>query len=499
MAADRRFSILMLASEAVPFAKTGGLGDVAGALTTALARLGHKVRLVLPRYRGIAGGEEVERFPVTVGVVTLEARFFRHALEGEAEAVLVDCPPLYDREALYGHGNRDYLDNSLRFAFLTRAAFEFTRRVGDRPDIVHAHDWQTGLAAPYLRTIYAHDEKLGGVPVVFTIHNMAYQGLFPPVNVPALDLPWDFYRIDGFEYWGQLSFLKAGIVFSDILTTVSRRYAREIQTPEYGFGFEGIVRERARSLFGITNGIDTDAWNPLTDPHLPVPFGPGDLAGKLEAKRALLEAFSLPSDAAALSRPLVAIVSRMVDQKGFDLLAEAEDALVKTGASFLMLGTGEERYERRWMDLATRHPEQVGVRIEFDNRLAHLVEGGADIFLMPSRFEPCGLNQMYSMRYGTVPVVRATGGLDDTVEQWSKSGKGTGFKFRPYTADAMMKALRAALAVFRQPKAWRKLQQAGMNRDFSWNTSAARYAALYGRAVRGGRARAGTLKPPARA
>ncbi|MFB3855056.1 MAG: glycogen synthase GlgA [Vicinamibacterales bacterium] len=488
MPTDSRLVVLMLSSEAVPFSKTGGLGDVAGALPPALARRGHEVTLVVPRYRGCQGGSERDCFAVTVGATTHVAGFLACPLDSGAEAILVDCPPLFDREGLYGEGGRDYPDNDLRFAFLTVAALEFVRRSGRRPDVVHAHDWQTGLAAAYLRTRYRDDPVLRGVPVVFSVHNLAYQGLFPPQSVPALDLPWELYSIDGFEFWGRMSFLKAGIQFSQVITTVSRRYALEIQTPEYGFGFEGLLRHRAGHLVGILNGIDVDRWDPRTDPYLPVPYGPGNLGGKEAAKRLLLEACRMPADDEALALPLVGLVSRMVDQKGFDLLASAADALLKTRARFVLLGTGERRYEDLWRDLASRHPDRVATVIGFDNRLAHLIEGGADIFLMPSRFEPCGLNQMYSMRYGTVPVVRATGGLDDTVRQWSRAGGGTGFKFHEYTPTAMMRALRAALAAYGSRDDWRRIMEAGMAQDFSWDASAGEYVRVYDRAIRQSRA-----------
>ena len=475
----------MIASEAVPFAKTGGLGDVAGALPAALARLGCDVTLVVPRYRGVTGGTAVISFPLTVGGRTLEVSFVEQPLAPGARAVLVDCPELFDRAELYGVGNADYPDNAFRFAAFTRAALEFAGRQDVHPDVVHAHDWQAGLAAAYVRTLYATHPELARAALVFTIHNLAYQGLFPPHWMPALDLGWDLFGIDGLEFWGKVSFLKAGVNFSDVITTVSARYAKEIQTPEYGFGFDGLLRRRTERLVGILNGIDTTAWNPAADPYLPEPYDADRLDGKQASKRALLERMGLPADAGAMARPLVGMVSRLVDQKGFDLLAALGERLLALDAAFVLLGSGEARYQEQWQALSARAPARVAVRIGFDEPLAHLIEAGADLFLMPSRFEPCGLNQMYSLRYGTVPVVRATGGLDDTIVNWSpRTGRGTGFKFTDATPEALLAALRKGLEVYRDRPAWRSVQLQGMACDYSWDASARHYGKVYENAVR---------------
>lgn len=475
----------MVASEAVPFAKTGGLGDVAGALPAALARLGHDVTLVLPRYRGSLAGTVDGRASIAVGGRTLEVTFVERLLADRARVVLAECAELYDRPELYGVGNTDYPDNALRFAVLARAALEFAARSDMRPDVVHAHDWQAGLTPVYLRTLYPGRPGLGGAATVFTIHNLAYQGLFPPVWMSALDLGWDLFGIEGVEYWGKLSFLKAGINFSEVVTTVSRRYAKEIQTPEFGFGFDGILRRRAKQVCGILNGIDTAAWNPAHDAYLPKPYGPGSLDDKRASKRALLDAMELPVTEEALGRPVVGMVSRLVDQKGFDLLAKIDEGLLGLDATFVLLGSGEPRYHEMWTRLRAKAPDRVGVRFGLDERLAHLVEAGADLFLMPSKFEPCGLNQMYSLAYGTVPVVRAVGGLDDTIENWTaRSGTGTGFKFNEYTPEAVLETLQKAIRLYRNPTAWRALQLAGMAKDFSWNASAVEYEKVYEKAIR---------------
>jgi starch synthase len=478
------WSVLIIGSEAVPFAKTGGLADVLGALPVALARLGLDVTLALPRYRGVSPGRLVERFPVSIGGYTREVQFHETPLAAGARAVLVDCPDLFDREALYGVGNTDFPDNARRFAMLVRAALELAGRRG-KPSVVHAHDWQAGLAPVYLSTVYASHPVLAGTPCVFTIHNLAYQGLFEPEWLPRLDLPWDLFTIEGLEYWGRISLLKGGINKADAVTTVSPRYAREIQTPELGFGFDGILRRRSADLVGILNGIDTHEWDPVRDGYLPVPFDADDLGGKDAAKREVLVRYRLATDEAAMKRPLIGMISRMVDQKGFDLIALAADDLLALDATWAVLGTGEARYQSLWTRIAARQPDRVGVRIGFDEALAHLIEAGADIFLMPSRFEPCGLNQLYSLRYGTVPVVHGVGGLADTVQDHGPGNEGsTGFVFREYTGLAMLAALRRALRLFEDRPRWRALRVAGMRQDNSWDRSAREYVKLYERVIR---------------
>jgi starch synthase len=486
-----RRSVLLIGSEAQPFSKTGGLADVLGALPPALQRLGWDATVVLPRYRGVSAGVLTDTFPVTVGGYTRETGFFEAPLADEARAVLVDCPDLYDRPGLYSVDNTDYPDNARRFAFLVRAALEYAARRGAAPSIVHAHDWQAGLAPVYLRTLYASHPVLGGTPSAFTIHNLAYQGLFEPDWLPRLDLGWDQFAIDRLEFYGRISLLKGGIADAGVITTVSRRYAEEIQTPAFGFGFDGILRARAADLVGILNGIDVDQWDPAHDAFLPKPFGAGDLTGKRDAKAAVLGRYGLAADAAALKRPLVGMVSRMVDQKGFDLIAAALEDLAHLDAAFLVLGTGDPAYQDMWRALAARYPDRIGARIGFDESLAHMIEGGADIFLMPSRFEPCGLNQMYSMRYGTVPVVHGVGGLADTVVDYSRpvpprsAQPPTGFVFRDYTPAALLEALNRALTVFADPAAWRTLQTTGMQQVFSWDRSAQEYVKIYERALAG--------------
>jgi starch synthase len=401
-----------------------------------------------------------------------------------AQALLIDCPDLYDRDGLYSAGGVDYPDNARRFAMLSRAALEFVARRGTGPDLVHAHDWQAGVAPVYLKTMYATHPVLGGTPSVFTIHNLAYQGVVEPDWLPRLDLPWSLFTMDQLEYWGKISLMKGGIVNADLITTVSRRYAEEIQTPELGFGFDGILRHRADRLVGILNGIDTREWDPARDRFLPAPYDANDLAGKADAKAAVLTRYGLAADARTRVRPLIGMISRLVDQKGLDLVAAVADELPRLDATFVVLGSGEARYQDLWLRLAARHSDRIGAHIGFDEGLAHLVEGGADMFLMPSRFEPCGLNQMYSLRYGTVPVVHAVGGLADTVRDYSPGDPSSnGFAFRAYRPDALLDALQRALALFAHPKEWRALQMAGMRVDHSWDRSAREYVTIYERAL----------------
>jgi starch synthase len=478
--------VLVIGSEALPFAKTGGLADVLGALPPALARLGWNVTLAVPRYRGIDAGVLVDSFPVAIGGFVREVGVFEADLPDGARAVLIDCPDLFDRETLYGADSTDYPDNPRRFALLARAALELCIRRGVAPSIVHAHDWQAALAPIYLRTLYAAHPVLAGTPTVFTIHNLAYQGLAAADWLPRLDLGWEQFTIDRLEYWGRISLLKGGINYARTITTVSPNYADEIQTPEFGFGFDGILRSRAADLVGILNGIDVDQWDPERDPYLPKPYGPETLDAKRASKEAVLARYGLPPS--AMSRPLVGMISRMVDQKGLDLIAALAADIPRLDASFVVLGTGEARYQDLWTRLSAAHPDRIAARIGFDEPLAHLIEAGADIFLMPSRFEPCGLNQMYSLRYGTVPVVRAVGGLADTVRDYAPGRKkATGFVFVPYTPAALRGALDRALKLYRDRQKWRALQRAGMKEDHSWNRSAQEYVTIYRRALAPGR------------
>jgi starch synthase len=472
--------ILIVASEAVPFAKTGGLADVVGALPRALARLGHSVDVVMPRYRGVESGAPVARVTVPLGGLVADATL--SAVSGTGSRTLfVEHPGYFDRDYLYGAVGHDYSDNPERFAFLCRAALEWAATSDQRYDVLHGHDWQAALLPVLQRQISS--PSVQGIPCVFTIHNLAYQGIFDASWLPRLGLGWEWMHINALEYWNRISLLKGGILFSRLITTVSPRYAEEIQTPEYGFGFDAILGSRSDDLVGILNGIDYDQWDPARDSHLPEPFDASHLDGKQTSRRAVLEEFGLPPDPEG-KRPLVGLISRLVDQKGFDLLAELSEELPRLEASFVLLGAGERRYEDHWLALASRYPDRVGARIGFDEAMAHRIEAGADLFLMPSRFEPCGLNQMYSLRYGTPPVVHATGGLYDTVRNFDPdTGSGTGFTFEQYSSQALLSTLQWALQIYRDRAAWRRIQLAGMQEDFSWDSSAREYVRVYERAA----------------
>jgi starch synthase len=390
----------------------------------------------------------------------------------------VEDPQYFDREQPYGVGGKDYPDNAERFAEFCGAAIEFCKQVW-MPDVIHCHDWQTGLAPVLLRTRYANDEALRELPVVFTIHNMGYHGAFPREVLKKIGLPESLFSIEAMEFYGRINFLKGGLIFSDYLTTVSPKYAEEIKTVEYGHGLDGVIRMRADRLIGILNGVDYAAWSPERDKVIASRYSPKDLSGKLACKRNLVEVFGLPPE--AVNKPVLGIVSRFAGQKGFDLIEQVAGDLLAEDLAITALGAGEPRYEKLLRVLAMTHPTKFSVRVAYDNILAHKVEAGADIFLMPSRYEPCGLNQIYSLKYGTVPVVRGTGGLDDTIEMFDPAtGHGTGFKFSAYDGASLLRAIQQALSVFRnEPAVWRCIQLNGMAKDFSWQVSAIEYGKLY--------------------
>jgi starch synthase len=465
--------ILMVAPEATPFAKTGGLADVIGALPAALHAAGEKVAVVMPWYRSVrlatSPREALRDLRVLLGPHTYTANIFE-TVERGVTFYLVSCPPLFDRPGLYGERSADYPDNHIRFGAFCRAALDVARHLF-LPDILHCHDWQSALAPIYLRYAFSGDPTFLGTRVLFTIHNLGYQGLFPPEALLDLGIGHDIFTPGILEFFGRVNLLEGGLYFSDFINTVSRGYAREIQTPDLGFGLDGFLRARANRLSGIVNGVDYSEWNPETDVHIARNYSAADLAGKAVCKRALLEQLGLPTD--DLQTPVIGMVSRMVDQKGFDLLVEAADDLLKEEVMFTLLGSGEPKYERFFRNLAATHPDRVAVHIGYDEVLAHRIEAGADMFLMPSRYEPCGLNQIYSLRYGTVPIVRAVGGLDDTIDET------TGFRFHEYTGAALLASIRQALDAYAARAAWHELMRTGMKKDFSWEKAAGDYATLY--------------------
>jgi len=477
-----RLHVAFVSPEAVPFVKTGGLADVSGALPKALARLGHRVTLFLPRYASIPfpPGAFAGSVHVPVDSVHRSAGFYRRAEADGLEVVFVEHPPFFDRPTPYGENNRAYDDNRLRFAFFSRAVLEYFRSRGERPDVVHANDWQTGLVPVYLKAFYSDDPTLYRMASVFTIHNVAYQGQFGADTLGVLGLPWNLGSREALEFHGGISYLKGGVMFSEMVSTVSPQYAREIQTPEQGYGFEGVVRARAGELRGILNGVDYEEWDPAHDPHLAAPYTAADLRGKAACKVDVLRAFGLPSEP---ELPLVAAISRLVHQKGFDIVAEAWWDIVHRPLRLVILGTGEPAVEAGLRALAEKDPSRFAVRFAYDNALAHKIEAGADMILLPSRFEPCGLTQLYSLRYGTVPIVRSTGGLVDTVEPWDPaSGQGTGFRFDTADGTGLVWAVDQALAAYRRRRDWKRLMRNGMEKDYSWERSAREYLDLYARA-----------------
>jgi starch synthase len=463
----------MISSEATPFAKTGGLADVLGSLPLALVRQGVEAAVVLPRYRNVSldGARKVaSHLPLQPGWMVFHADIWRNDARG-VPYFLVDCPPLFERDGVYGNYGGDFGDNHIRFAALCHAAFGVGRSLF-RPDIIHMHDWQAGLAGLYLHAYYSSELLFHGVKSVMTIHNLGYQGRFPSRVLADIGVPIEMFRPDTIEFYGDVNFLKAGIVYADRVTTVSPTYAKEIQTPEFGAGLDGLLRARGGQLHGILNGCDYATWNPATDPHIAANYSASNLSGKLACKRALLEEFGLPVD--DLSIPVIGIVSRFARQKGFDLIASISTEMLEMDIKMVVVGAGDPEYQQLFQWKAQQRPEKFAVKVGYSERLAHVVEAGSDLFLMPSLYEPCGLNQMYSLRYGTLPLVRATGGLEDTVDDE------TGFKFWGYDGAQLLSGLRFALSVHRNhPKHWQRMIRTAMSRDFSWDASARKYAELY--------------------
>jgi starch synthase len=482
-------NILLATSEAVPFAKTGGLADVCGALPAELARLGHRPAVILPAYRKVRYcGLEIEplgiEFIVPIGSKMVAGQLLRGKLPGtDVPVYFVRQDQYYDRDQLYGADGKDYIDNCERFVFFSRAVMEAVRLLDLQVDVIHANDWQTGLVPAYLKIEYAQVPRYQKIATLFTIHNISYQGQFWHWDMLLTGLDWKYFNWHQMEFHGKLNLLKTGMVFADSINTVSPRYAQEIQSAPLGCGLEGVLQHRRDVLSGILNGMDGNQWNPATDPHLATRYDAGSLAqGKPVCKAALQKELALPQEPRV---PLVGLIGRLTDQKGLDLVAEVVQRWVPTSdVQWAILGTGQPKYHRLLETLAERFPQKVAARLEFSNPLAHRIEAGADIFLMPSRFEPCGLNQLYSLKYGTVPVVRATGGLADTIVGLSQaapqSPPANGFSFQEYSPLALGETLRQACDTYRQqPEVWSRLQETGMSQDWSWARSARQYVELY--------------------
>jgi starch synthase len=475
--------IVFAASECVPFAKTGGLADVVGALPPELVKLGHEVTVYLPLYAGVKPHIQGEwKYAVRSITIPFEHynRFVGIVDGGKRAGVqyyFVDCPELFDRQELYGPKGGEFPNNWERFGLYCRAVLEATKQVGV-PEVFHVHDWQAALIPVYLRTVYSFDPVLGRAGAVLTIHNAGYQGWFPPPTTQRLLFPWDVFTMDKVEQFDTFNFLKGGLVYSDMLTTVSRKYAEEIQTPEFGEKLDSVLRGRAADLRGILNGVDYSHWDPATDGNLAAHYTPMDLSGKAACRADLLRAFGL--EHVPDTTPVIGIVSRFAAQKGFDLVEQIAPMLAERDVAVVALGTGEPQYERFFRDWAFWHKGNVAVQIRYDEALAHKIEAGSDMFLMPSRYEPCGLNQIYSLKYGTVPVVHATGGLDDTIEEWNpEEGSGNGFKFAGYNAQGLMAAIDRALAAYQNKAGWQRLMRNGMACNYSWERPAREYAAVY--------------------
>ncbi len=467
--------VLFATAEAYPLAKVGGLGDVAGSLPKALRSLGHDVRLVLPRYGAIKAWErDLGTFPVVTGGAKNEARLLLTSIDG-LPVYLIDKPDLFDRPKVY-----EFPDDGQRFAFFGRAVLDLLPAAGFWPDVVHCNDWHTALALAFLKTTHARDERYRRIRGVLTVHNLQHQGLFGRDLFDWAGLPAGAWTMEGVEFFGKLNFLKAGIVYADRVSTVSPTYAREIQTPEYGYGLDGLLRSRASKLSGILNGIDTETWDPARDPHIPHRYSSRALGGKAKDKAALQAETGLARDAKV---PLLGMVTRITEQKGFDVLVPALPDILDLGVQVVLLGTGDKPYMDPLPGLAAAHEGFVAV-LKYDEPMAHRIYAGSDFFLMPSKFEPCGLGQEISLRYGTVPIVRATGGLADTVRDVTADPRaGNGFVFTDFTTEALLGAIRRAVDEYRAKRGWKGLQQRAMGEDLSWKASAAQYVGLYERTL----------------
>ncbi|MDP8262117.1 MAG: glycogen synthase GlgA [Candidatus Ancaeobacter aquaticus] len=479
---SKKLNILFAASEVAPFAKTGGLADVAGALPLELEKLGHDVCVVLPYYKMIKNGSyKIENTGKTISVKISDkdiyADIYTTKIGKNVTVYLVGNDSYYDRDELYRTKEGDYADNAERFIFFSKAIIELAQKVEFKPDIMHLNDWQTGLVPILLKYLEKDNLFYKGVRTIFTIHNLAYQGLFWHLDMHLTNLPWDAFTSKEIEYYGKINLLKAGIVGADIVTTVSKKYCEEIQTPEYGCGLEGVLKNRKKDLYGILNGVDYNEWSPEKDRYIAKNYSLDKYADKFVCRQDLLSEYKLSLDSKV---PVIGVISRLADQKGFDLIEESIDEIITMGYAFILLGTGEQKYHDLFTGIAKKYPKMAGIEIGFNNALAHKIEAGCDFFLMPSRFEPCGLNQIYSLKYGTIPVVRATGGLDDTICDFNPSSpKGNGFKFDGYTSKGLLNKLKDAMKVFKDKTKWNTVVENAMKCDFSWKKSAQEYVQIY--------------------
>jgi len=475
-------NIVILTPEMMPYAKTGGLADVTGSLAKELKVLGHEVTAVIPAYQCLDLKKwnfrvAIQNLDVPIGSQKETGRVLEAAGDGGVKVYAIDHPEFFKRDGLYGKSMGDYPDNDRRFTFYQRGVLETLKILNVEPDVIHCHDWQTGLIPVYLKTLEAKTPNFKKARTVFTVHNLRYQGNFPPDSLPLTGLGWEEYKFEKLEFYGKVSFLKGGLVYADAVTTVSNRYAEQIRTAEFGYGFDGVLNARKGPYYGVLNGIDFREWNPETDPDIVAQYSLKKIDKKWINKNALQKEDDFKVDPKI---PLVGMISRLVDQKGVDILISAMEKFPKMGIQFVLLGTGEERYHKVLREIAKSHKGHIGVHIVFDAKMAKRIYAGSDILVLPSYYEPCGLAQMIALRFGTIPVVRATGGLADTIEEYDpKKAKGNGFLFEEYTSEAFLEALERALRTFHQEKDWQRLVRNAMACDFSWTASAKKYLQIF--------------------
>ncbi len=475
--------ILLVSSEVAPFAKTGGLADVAGSLPSALKSLGCDVKVFTPYYRETKKGDfNIKKIgTVPLGTVPIFSDPFSlyHCKKGRVDFYFIEREEFFNRDFLYGTASGDYPDNAVRFAFFANAVLRSAQTLNFKPDIIHCNDWQTALIPFYLKYKLKDLDFFKDTKALFTVHNLAYQGLFTKETMPQVGVSYEFFTMDTLEFYGNFSFIKSGLLYSDAISTVSKGYAKEILTKEHGCGLEGLLSLRKGDIYGIVNGADYSQWNPETDEFIKTRYDEKSLQNKAGCKQGLLEQIKLDVH---IDTPLLGVIGRLAYQKGIDIIADGMEDIIKLGCNLIILGAGEEKYQKLLTALAGKYPKNLAVRIAFDNSLAHKIEAGCDIFLMPSRYEPCGLNQMYSLKYGTIPVVRATGGLDDTIVDYTQNPKdGNGFKFKEANPESFLQALKRAVSVYKKRGDWQKLMLRAMGFDFSWKNSAQEYIKLYER------------------
>ena len=484
--AKKKLKILVVSSEVVPFAKTGGLADVSGALPVALEKLVYEVGVAMPKYGVINEAKaklsgQIMTFDITLGNNTKNAIIKKGKLpDSNVNVYFIQNDYYFNRRELYSEAGQDYEDNAQRFAFFSMAVLVMLKNLNWQPDIIHCNDWQTAMIPTYLKTLFREDDFFRNTKVLYTIHNLAYQGSFSKNLIFDIGLNWNYFNPNSVEFYDKINFMKAGLIYADKISTVSEGYSKEIQTPEYGCGLEGVLQFRKNDLTGIMNGIDYSVWNPEIDDYMAKKFSVDDTSGKSACKKDLQKICGLPENA---NVPLIGIISRLADQKGFDLIAEVIDKIMKMDLQIVILGTGEPKYHTLFEEMGKKFKDKISVNLKFDNALAHKIEAGSDMFLMPSQYEPCGLNQLYSLKYGTVPIVRHTGGLADSVidftPELNKKGEATGFKFYEYKSGELLETIKKAVKVYNAKPMWFKLRKNGMLKDFSWTVSAKKYEQLF--------------------